>query len=458
MDPLYLSLYADTFDEAALQRLLTVLPKEQRSVLLTKLWESLRVYFRPLGLQLENELPWNTCFFLVYLRDLLRHPPSGLVNFRYTREALLPFSDNQFAQLLSIVYNYDLEERCLDERDLINLLFVREGHSKENEEQLLEVTDEDDHHVFHDPSARFELVTYIADPFIFQFYFDSLWTNNLKVLTLNWLDAEIPSLSSLRITHANLTTLPIDLLEDAGLLDLHDLDFSHNAINELPPLYHFSSLKTLNLSHNQLTSFPTYLFYHPSLNTVDLSYNPLGDREDQIPTEDELWEFREYFRKGEPSFVTSMNLNHCQLSRIPTCFYISHEGMFVLNENIDHYHTIPINNLDTLSARYNQLTEFTTAMKQPASLPTVPWYVYDLAYNRLHTFNDIGVIQVAYLDLSHNRFTHLNINTGHFYIDVSFNPLRELELGAPAVNEDEVIFVYDMVIEEPVLLMQHTLL
>lgn len=58
------------------------------------------------------------------------------------------------------------------------------------------------------------------------------------------------------------------------------MDLSHNLLNEAPvELFQLPSLAYLNLSHNSLTSLPSYAHWgHTHLRIIDVSYNRItGD-------------------------------------------------------------------------------------------------------------------------------------------------------------------------------------
>lgn len=55
---------------------------------------------------------------------------------------------------------------------------------------------------------------------------------------------------------------------------LEELHLADNALNKVPDLP--STLRKLNLAHNQITQIPAALFQIPNLRQLDLSHNPLG--------------------------------------------------------------------------------------------------------------------------------------------------------------------------------------
>jgi Leucine-rich repeat (LRR) protein len=86
-----------------------------------------------------------------------------------------------------------------------------------------------------------------------------------------------PIESHLSWSDSNLTALPALLFANNTSFNLTFFNLSGNSFGQLPPNFCSSSLANVavvDLSHNNLTAFPTALFYCLSLASLDLSHNP----------------------------------------------------------------------------------------------------------------------------------------------------------------------------------------
>merc|ERR1712176_762564 len=79
-----------------------------------------------------------------------------------------------------------------------------------------------------------------------------------------------------------LSTIPPELLT---IEKLKILDFSRNKLRVLPPQFnqYATSLKKLDLSHNEITRLPDYFGLFKQLRTLDISHNQLVTLPDVLP-------------------------------------------------------------------------------------------------------------------------------------------------------------------------------
>jgi len=144
----------------------------------------------------------------------------------------------------------------------------------------------------------------------------------------------ISHLRHLSLTYANLKRVPVELNQ---FEDLVELDLSHNQLESFE-LTVLPQLMALNLSHNQLHAFPSAVLRFPELTSLDVSENPLVDREDSIQDRSKT------ARDTCTTKLRSLKLRNCQLKLIPP----------ILKSKVTGY---PYARLLELDVSHNQLTK-----------------------------------------------------------------------------------------------------
>jgi len=150
---------------------------------------------------------------------------------------------------------------------VIDLLFARSGVSQQLKDLfkdlLIDKIDE----------SCDDLTVKANDPSFLDFSFGGLITSIPALLELHWPDPSV--LISLQLSHCGLKEFPKVLLKFPNLAIL---DLSYNELNSFPaydPLTMIVEYGILNLSGNRFQSFPTQLLGYPGLDELNLSHNQL---------------------------------------------------------------------------------------------------------------------------------------------------------------------------------------
>lgn len=385
----------------------------QRTTYRKALFLNLYSWYQPRGLTLNEELPTSTLLYLLQLEELFEHPEASteLFAFEWNRDALLPLSNEQFNALVTVVLNET--ERLLTAKShlsvyqpsLINLFFLRAGISEELKARFLQHLkryEPDEYEYLH-------IKTWIVDPYLFNFDFYHLTTNRPEVLDLTWPLVRHQRLLSLDLTGAGLTAVPakLNLFEE-----LIELNLSHNLIQVLPsdseswPI----SLYTLDVSYNQIRSFPSqFILEVYPVETLNLSHNLLEDREDPYQPG----------KENQAIELSSLNISSCGLTKLPSLL-ISDSGPTVI------YHE-----LRELDASKNYLTTFVHLGARHGSDSDRN---FNLSYNRIEqvvAMQDPSSAKYERLNLSHNRLRSFILPVMIHKLDLSYNPVSTLEVLQP---------------------------
>jgi Leucine-rich repeat (LRR) protein len=233
--------------------------------------------------------------------------------------------------------------------------------------------------------------------------------NNLRALPNSF--GELAKLGDLRIRGNQIDTLPTSM---SALTRLVSLDISLNSFIEIPSVVaNYSHLQVLDASENQIADIPSWLsggFY--SLQSVFLTSNALTSI---VPT------------MIFPSSITTLELGHNQLSSLPAGLSALQE-LQLLDLGFNKFSHVPdavpaLERVKTLSMAYNNLTHI-------PSVPWSSLYfqfmnfsgnaIESLPYQIGETF----LLQT--LDVSHNRLTEIVPLFSVYALDLSYNNLREL--------------------------------
>ena len=380
-------------------RSLAIGSRQQQQTIQAALYNNLVAWYRERGVELDKSLPSSTLWYLLgamrYLEELHtgKLEKGAFFSSDWNRAALLSLSATQFNGFVNLIWKGSQELIAkgiyVDYQPLINLFFVREGITPQLKNDFL---------VWIKDQAYWEdqviIISYIADPYLFNFSFSGLRTDYPPVLELEWPTEAIEGLNILDLSHADLGEVPSSLKRFHEVIDL---DLSSNKLLILPADFNewFPVLRDLNLAHNQLQSFPSQLLLRPRLESLSISHNPFGDREDPFPGE-----------VNDINALVRLFIDNCGLTRLPS----------VLNTKV------PVKVKDGIIdiVLYRQLT------------------VFDASYNFLTTFRHHDYpVEKSYFNLSHNRIERVEIirtgrpSVGYHSLNLSYNRLRSFRLERP---------------------------
>ena len=208
------------------------------------------------------------------------------------------------------------------------------------------------------------------------------------------------NLNSLAMTHFHMETVLTDKVFQ-GLSSLRTLSLSKNQLTTLPDqvFQGLSNLTTLSLSSNQLTKLPDQIFQGlSSLTTLDLTYNRLTTLPDHV--------FHSL------SKLTTLSLYNNQLTKLPDQIFHSLSKLTTLDLQHNQLTKLPdqifqgLSNLTTLDLQYNQLTKLPDQVFQGLSNLTT----LNLKHNQLTELPDKvfqGLSNLTTLNLKHNQLTEL---------------------------------------------------
>ena len=323
-------------------------------------------------LQLSNDL-----YFPLVELPLLTRLPSPFF------EAILPLVYRRFSSESGeffasgrIHYSY--------QQAYMNCLFDRPSVTDQQIEEFKKLMN--DNYI-----SKFAAVVKVVNPILLDFRFYELRIENPAVLDLAWTADHFVELQKFNATGLGLTEVPplIELFKGGGTLTL---DLSHNQITHVPSWLWKLRVSRLNLSHNQLTAFPFQLFERGGFE-VDLSHNDLGDR---------ILPFT--IDRPESKSLNTLKLNSCKLTEIPAF-------------------TAKVSNLEV---KRNQLTKL-----------IIPSTVRQLQaeYNRITQVVQEDTHEVL-LYLDHNRIQALELNEGCKVVSVAYNPIHHVSVA----NADASIY------------------
>jgi len=413
------------------------------------LYMSVHQWYYPRGLNVREDLPMKSLFFLADLANSIQQDGSvtrksattgnGSPKFevKFSREAVLPFTDEEWRQLWKILLDFleplpthtNMLQPAVNWPSIINLLFVRTGASEATKEQVLRYFKERAWSNF-----GYTLHAYVADPFMLKFSFNTLQVHNLAVMNLPWAE-HTNQLSNLILRGLQLDESKFAQLNFEPFTFVRFLDLSHNQFHTVPlsPAAG-AKLIRLDLSYNQLTSFPTDLLYWTRLQRLDLSHNRFAERVD------------------EPSLYNSithlehLDLSYCELRQVPPPLLVSRKDITGTKGSI------PMNELKYLNLSYNYLTELELGNQAREARLLA-------SHNRIAKLTTVFWALTSYvqLDLSHNRIQTYEYPKDIYILDISYNPLINLQL-VTATWKDLSKFDEDLRNKKSSVNVEHTLL
>lgn len=225
-------------------------------------------------------------------------------------------------------------------------------------------------------------------------------------LSLNGLESISPkinfsSLKSLDISRNNLTALP-DFQSCAP--NLVTLDFGHNKVKELPNLP--KNIKNLNAKNNQLTHLYD-LSQFVNLKNIDISFNEIEELP-KLPKS--LFSFHAIFNQiyefieSETPILTRVNLAHNQLEEIP---YFTSNVITEFNLSNNRITTLSISHI------YEKIENLDVSNNMISSIPEDFFKLNDLKIfriqkNKLRSLpSDIGSSKIEELNISMNHLCSL---------------------------------------------------
>eukprot|EP00817_Percolomonadidae_sp_ATCC50343_P000056 CAMPEP_0117420260 /NCGR_PEP_ID=MMETSP0758-20121206/1627_1 /TAXON_ID=63605 /ORGANISM="Percolomonas cosmopolitus, Strain AE-1 (ATCC 50343)" /LENGTH=440 /DNA_ID=CAMNT_0005201757 /DNA_START=3001 /DNA_END=4323 /DNA_ORIENTATION=+ len=160
---------------------------------------------------------------------------------------------------------------------------------------------------------------------------------------------------------------------DSTAPPLFDLNLSFNKLKHIENLNRFSNLKTLNLSHNMLKSFPLSICSLSKLEYLSLSHN---ESIEFIPTD----------IKGLTSIVTLI-ISHCSLTSLPIAFS-DLTTLVTMDMSYNNLKYVPtefekLENLENVNLSNNAIDEF------PLTFMLENWlnlHHINLSFNKIDSF------------------------------------------------------------------------
>ena len=197
-------------------------------------------------------------------------------------------------------------------------------------------------------------------------------------MNVNWGDGRTSAYTgtdNYQPTHkytASTTYTATTTFSDNSLINYLDISTSYgnNRLTKIVGADILTSLYSLNLAGNQITSLNSVVGLPDSLQSLDLSYNQISSF---IPT------------SSLPMGLTDLYLNNNKITGFTstTPYPTNLQNLYLNNNLLTSFNpAFPFNSLFTLNLSYNQLTTFTPTMPLPTGLNTL-----DLSYNSIATFN-----------------------------------------------------------------------
>ncbi len=152
----------------------------------------------------------------------------------------------------------------------------------------------------------------------------------------------------LDLSHNDLSSFPDGLFERPKVMQLQELDLSHNKFEEVPVdvlQSQYFYLDTLKVSHNMIRDIPSHANVLVNIKEIDLSFNPL--------TEESVANVL-----NEPKTVRSLNMAGTNITEVPVL-----ESPFLVHLNLSHNQVETLNgdilakpaNLLSLDVSHNQI-------------------------------------------------------------------------------------------------------
>ena len=250
-------------------------------------------------------------------------------------------------------------------------------------------------------------------------------------------------LRALELIGVGLTSLPIVF---ERLPNLITLNLSHNELQSFPTWNVLRNLAVLNLAYNRFSGFPFYLLNYPMLHELILDNNPLGDELTFFAAEGPnnwlhtLSHFGDQHLNGLSSFILPvqrktngtaghnlriLSLSNCQLTTYPryldwplTAFLPKEVISILVSRGLEVMRT-RIFVLTTLNLSFNYLTKVNFHLLQVIES-------YNFSHNRITevTYSEApGTWSLATLNFSYNRLKQLPTFSPHVKVKLGFNPL-----------------------------------
>jgi Leucine-rich repeat (LRR) protein len=199
-------------------------------------------------------------------------------------------------------------------------------------------------------------------------------------MSVNWGDGRTSAYTgtdNYQPTHtytANTTYTATTTLSDSTVINYLDISTSYgnNRLTKIVGVNNLTSLYSLNLAGNQITSLNSVVGLPDVLQSLDLSYNQISSF---IPT------------SSLPMGLTDLYLNNNKITGFTstTPYPTNLQNLYLNNNLLTSFNpAFPFNSLFTLNLSYNQLTSFTPTMALPTGLNTL-----DLSYNSITTFSPV---------------------------------------------------------------------
>jgi len=199
-------------------------------------------------------------------------------------------------------------------------------------------------------------------------------------MSVNWGDGRTSAYTgtdNYQPTHtytANTTYTATTTLSDSTIINYLDISTSYgnNRLTKIIGVNNLTSLYSLNLAGNQITSLNSVVGLPDVLQSLDLSYNQISSF---IPT------------SSLPTGLTDLYLNNNKITGFTstTPYPTNLQNLYLNNNLLTSFNpAFPFNSLFTLNLSYNQLTSFTPTMALPTGLNTL-----DLSYNSITTFSPV---------------------------------------------------------------------